>query len=147
MAEYPEPLFDEITDYKKRAFLAAYAHMGRLVRAAKAAQCNWRMHYYWLKVDPLYKEKFAEAQQMAGDFLEDEAVRRATEGVTRTRYYKDEPIGEDIEFSDTLLLFLLKGAKPEKYRERFEHSGKVTFDGDGLASLLGTARGGGDADP
>jgi hypothetical protein len=27
------------------------------------------------------------------------------------------------EYSDTLLIFLLKGLRPEKYRERFEHSG------------------------
>ena len=39
------------------------------------------------------------------------------------------------EYSDTLLIFLLKGLRPEKYRERFEHSGtgpggaiRVTYD-------------------
>lgn len=127
MAFYPETLFDEIADHTKRAFLAAYAHTGRLVRAAKAAQCNWRMHYYWLKVDPHYAEKFAEAKQMAGDFLEDEAIRRATEGVTRTIFFKDTPIAEETDYSDTLLIFLLKGAKPEQYKDRFqvEHKGAV----------------------
>jgi hypothetical protein len=31
------------------------------------------------------------------------------------------------EYSDTLLIFLLKGARPEKYRERADvrHSGKI----------------------
>lgn len=85
------------------------------------------MHYYWLKVDPLYAEKFAEAKRMAGDFLEDEAIRRATEGVTRTVFYKDAPIAEETDYSDTLLIFLLKGAKPEQYKDRYqiEHKGAV----------------------
>jgi hypothetical protein len=36
--------------------------------------------------------------------------------VTHEPYY-------ELEYSDTLLIFLLKGIRPEKYRERFEHSG------------------------
>jgi hypothetical protein len=32
------------------------------------------------------------------------------------------------KYSDTLLIFLLKGRKPERYRERVEHSGKVSLE-------------------
>jgi len=32
-------------------------------------------------------------------------------------------VGEITKKSDTMLIFMLKGAKPETYRERFEHSG------------------------
>jgi len=147
MAEYVETLFQEITDHHKRAFLAAYAHTGRITQAAKSAKVNWRNHYNWIKHDPLYAEAFAEAQQMAGDWLEDEAIRRAKEGVVKPVFWQGQHVDNVVEYSDTLLIFVLKGAKPEKYRERFEHTGKVTLDGDGLASLLGAARGGGDADP
>jgi hypothetical protein len=30
--------------------------------------------------------------------------------------------------SDTLLIFLLEGRKPERYRERVEHSGRLSLE-------------------
>lgn len=123
VAEYPETLFPEITDPKKKAFLAAYAHTGRITQAGRSAQVNWRNHYNWMHSDPVYAQTFALAQQMAGDWLEDEAIRRAKEGILRAVHYQGVHVDDVVEFSDTLLIFLLKGAKPEKYRERFEHTG------------------------
>lgn len=120
MAEYPESLFPEISDPKKRAFLAAYAHTGRITYAAKAAQTNWRSHYNWLYADPVYANAVLVAKRMAGDFLEEEAIRRALEGVTRRVFFRDELIDERQEYSDVLLIFLLKGAKPDTYREHVD---------------------------
>jgi hypothetical protein len=91
----------EITHPKKRAFLAAYSICGSLTQAAKRAKIERRIHYHWLR-DPDYAEAFAEAREQAGDALEDEAMRRAHAG------------------SDTLVIFLLKGFRPERYRERFD---------------------------
>jgi hypothetical protein len=116
-------LFPKITHPQKRAVLAAYVECGRISHAAQAAHVALRLHYYWKQSDPDYVEAWHEAQLMVGDILEDEAVRRAHEGVMRQKFYKDQVIAEEIEYSDTLLIFLLKGAKPEKYRERFEHTG------------------------
>ena len=124
MAEYVESLFQEITDPHRRAFLAAYAHTGRITQAAKSAQVNWRNHYHWVKNDPVYAAAFQEAQSMAADFLEDEAIRRAKEGVLKPVYYKGEHVDNMLEFSDTLMVLLLKGAMPAKYRERYEHTGQ-----------------------
>lgn len=65
--------------------------------------------------------------------LEDEAVRRGYEGVERpvTIAGKREIIRE---YSDTLLIFLLKAARPQKYRDyvRQEHVGP---DGTPLNSI------------
>ena len=96
--------------------MAAYAHTGRITRAATAAQVNWRNHYNWLK-DPSYAHAFTEAQGMAADFLEEEAIRRAVEGVQKPVFYRGEHVDNVKEYSDTLLILMLKGAKPEKYRE------------------------------
>ena len=50
--------------------------------------------------------------------------RRAVEGVEEpVGWYKGEAGGVVRKYSDTLLIFLLKGRKPEMYRERYEHSG------------------------
>jgi hypothetical protein len=100
------------------------AHTGRITVSAKQAGVTWRTHYNWMK-DPEYAVAFEEARKMAGDFLEEEAIRRAREGVMRPVHYKGAHVDDVPEFSDTLLIFLLKGAKPERYKERTEHSGEV----------------------
>jgi hypothetical protein len=125
LADYAESLFHEIADPKKRAFLAAFAHTGRITQAAKSAQVGWRNHYNWLKSDPTYADVFLEAKRMAGEWLEDEAVRRAKEGILKPVFWQGEHVDNVLEYSDTLLIFLLKGAMPEKYRERFEHTGQA----------------------
>lgn len=117
MATYPEPLFQQITHQEKRAFLAAFAHCGRIRRACHAANISWKSHYLWLKDDEDYKAAFEEAKEMAGDFLEDEAIRRAVEGVQKPVFYKGEHVDNVTEYSDTLLIVAMKGAKPDKYKE------------------------------
>jgi hypothetical protein len=64
------------------------------------------------------------AKEMAADRLEEEAWRRAVDGVEEpVGFYRGEPGAYVRRYSDTLLIFLLKGLRPEKYRERYEHSG------------------------
>jgi hypothetical protein len=36
-------------------------------------------------------------------------------------FYQGEKVGTVQKYSDTLLIFLMKGVRPEKYRERFGH--------------------------
>ncbi len=58
---------------------------------------------------------FAHAE--ACDALASEARRRAVEGVLKPVYYKGKLVGFIREYSDTLLMFLMKAAMPEKYRD------------------------------
>ncbi|HEX6937920.1 MAG TPA: hypothetical protein VF158_00810, partial [Longimicrobiales bacterium] len=73
--------------------------------------------------------------EQAADHLEAEARRRALEGVERKQFtQRGDPIIDpatgkhyvERAYSDTLLIFLLKGARPERYRDRqqLEHVGK-----------------------
>jgi uncharacterized protein YbjQ (UPF0145 family) len=109
---------------KKSAFLAAYRELGMVRKSAEAAQVAVGSHYNWLKEfgpeGDLYRKLFAEAHEQAVTAMEDEAVRRATKGVVKDVFYKGEVCGQATEYSDTLLIFLLKAANPEKYRERYE---------------------------
>lgn len=102
----------------KRAFLVAYAESGNVTLAATAAQIDRATHYKWLAADESYAEAFYEAGEAAADLLEKEARRRAVEGVERPVFHKGEECGRIREYSDHLLMFLLKGVRPEKYRER-----------------------------
>ena len=58
--------------------------------------------------------------------MEAEARRRGVEGTLKPVFYKGEECGQVREYSDTLLIFLLKAHDP-KYRDRqqVEHSGSV----------------------
>jgi hypothetical protein len=123
MAQYPEPLFSHITHDKKRAFLAAFAHTGRIRRACDAAQMSWKSHYLWLDDDPEYAAAFADATRMAGDFLEDEAIRRALEGWEKKVFHQGQHVDNDRLYSDPLMIFLLKGSKPDRYKDRTQLSG------------------------
>jgi len=124
----PASPFSTILHPKKRAVLAAYAKSGRLVYSCKQAKTDAFMHYYWMKTDPAYVTAFADAQELVANLLEEEAIRRATKG--------PRP-------SDTLLIFLMKGARPEKYRDNVhikqEVSGEVTLTWSDRLSRAHTA--------
>lgn len=130
---------------KKRAFLAAYAECGNVTRAAEIAGVSRRSHVDWMK-DESYAEAFRAAEEHAADRLEQEARRRAIEGVDEPIFYKGERCGVVRKYSDTLLIFLLKGARPEKYREnvRQEISGPdgepLTIQIDGGFQVPGAAK-------
>ena len=100
---------DKIQHPKKRAFLAAFESCGSVSRACKAAEINRSTHYEWLESDPEYVQAFDEAKENCGEELEAVARERAVKG------------------SDTLLIFLLKGCMPEKYKDRVSQDVKHEF--------------------
>ncbi len=112
-----------ITHLKKRAYLAAFAKTGTHLRAAKASRVHRRSHYRWMEEDPAYRAAFEEAKADAADSLESEAIRRARDGWYEPVYQNGRKVGVVKKFSDTLLIFTLKGLLPEKYKDRHEHTG------------------------
>ncbi|MFA6358572.1 MAG: hypothetical protein WCY09_07955 [Candidatus Omnitrophota bacterium] len=120
--------FARIRHPKKRAFLSAFAKLGTVGRAAKLARIDRHTHANWLKEEgeqgDLYRQAFADATDEAGDIMEAEARRRAVDGVEKPVFGSlgqgqgSGEVGRVQEYSDTLLIFLLKGARPEKFRER-----------------------------
>lgn len=80
-----------------------------------------------MRDDPTYPDRFHQAEEKAARTLEDEAVRRAHEGLRKAVRYKGRIVGYETEYSDTILLALLKGNNPEKFRDRqaIEHSGTI----------------------
>ena len=107
---------------KKRAFLKALAQTANISLAAKAAKINRCTPVRWRadKNDALFQELYDQAIESACDLLEAEAQRRAVFGVEEPVYQGGELVGTIQRYSDTLLIFLLKGARPAKYRERYE---------------------------
>ena len=147
-----EPTADEIEHLKKRAFLAAYETVGNISRAARSADISRGTHYDWMEKDPAYRAGFEKAHRRASDLLEEEARRRAMEGYHEPVVYKGHFTGEWVmpdgsdpwdpetgrrkpgavfernvvrRYSDTLLIFLMKGNNPDKFGDKLRHSGVV----------------------
>jgi len=116
---------DKIVHPKKRALLAAFRETASISRAAAMAEVRRTSHYDWMK-DPAYAAAFNEAREQAAQVLEDEAVRRAHEGVEEPIFQGGRRVGTVRKYSDVLLIFLLKGLRPDRYKERVaaEHTGK-----------------------
>jgi hypothetical protein len=108
---------NKILQHKKRAFLEAYAYTGNITKAAEIADMPRQNHYDWMKFDPDYPAAFKNADEAASERLETEARRRAVEGTSKPVFYQGAVCGAIQEYSDNLLMFLLKGSKPQKYRE------------------------------
>lgn len=141
----------------EKAFLTAFRETGIVTRACISAKVGRRTVYHHKERCGEFAELWEEAYQDAMDRLEDEARRRAVDGLVRMKFKRNgDPIrhpflcecghrkgehflegsrcrGADCgcdsflgapyfehEYSDTLLIFLLKGGRPEKFRDRFD---------------------------
>lgn len=123
---------------KKAAFLAAYVECATIRGASRATGTNPSSHYDWLRSDHEYVAAFEQAERDSVKTLEEEARRRAHDGCRRLKFTaKGRPLIDpetgtpyvEHVYSDNLMMFLLKGAAPEKYRERIDnhHSGDVNL--------------------
>ena len=65
---------------------------------------------------------WAEAEEHFNDMLQAEAVRRAVEGTEKGIWHQGKLVGIEQQYSDPLLMFLLKGKKPETFGNKVEHS-------------------------
>lgn len=116
-------LFQQIRHPQKRAFLIAYSELSSTERSVAVAKIHRALPYHWRRTDPLFAQAWEEAKAMVAEALEEEAIRRAKD-YEETHYTADGTPYPVMKHSDTLLIFLLKGAMPAKYRERYEHTGQ-----------------------
>jgi hypothetical protein len=61
-------------------------------------------------------------------------VRRARDGITEPVCQGGKLVGHVQKYSDSLLIFLLKGAKPKKYSERMQ--AQISGSDDGPVQYL-----------
>ncbi|MCZ7539729.1 MAG: terminase [Anaerolineae bacterium] len=107
-------------------FLTALEESASVTAAAAAAGITRQNAYNHRRHDDSFAEKWSRALEIGIGTLEDEAVRRALEGVEEPIYQRGEYCGTINRYSDTLLIFLLKSHKPEVYNrpQRQEITGR-----------------------
>ena len=107
------------TPKRKAAALDAYRNSGVVLLAATAAGVHRATIYNWLKADPAFCDAWQAAGEDAIERLELEARRRA------------------MASSDTLLTFLLKSLRPERYREHLDVRFDLRQEAERIASRVG----------
>ena len=88
------------TPKKEEAFFNAVRDGRSISAACLGASITRSSAYLWRESDPAFKAKWDECVEEGTDRLEDEAMRRAVDG------------------SDTLLIFMLKARRPQKFKDR-----------------------------
>jgi hypothetical protein len=122
----------------QRRMLEALARGMSPTSAANAAGVGRSTAYLWRQKDPQFAQNWDEVVAEGIDRLEDEAYRRAVEGVKRPVYRGGVVVGEITKYSDKLLIFLLKRRRPEVFAGSDDASGK----GDTKALSVEEARSG-----
>lgn len=102
-------------------FLKELCKTGNVQSSCRKAKVTRQNAYLARKADVVFAAAWEEAIEIATEALELEARRRAERGVLEPIYYQGERVGAVRKYSDTLLIFLLKAHRPEKYRDNVRH--------------------------
>lgn len=114
----------EIPPARLAKFLEALAEACSITEACRRALVGRSTVYEHREADPEFARAWDAAIEAGTEKLEAEAIRRAHRGISRPVWHKGKRVGIERHYSDVLLMFMLKGRKPEVYRERFEMTGK-----------------------
>ena len=108
------------TAEKQAIFFATLSETCHVGESAAAAGVDRQTIYYHRNKFPEFAEAFEEARARGAEALEDELMRRAKAGVTESVFHKGEEVATVQRYSDVLGIFLMKGAMPDKYKDRSE---------------------------
>lgn len=111
------PSIDEAVWIKFMALVAF--HAGNVRRACIEMKIPRQQVWDMEQKDPAFKLRLQQAKDQGIDALEEEGIRRAYEGVEEpVGFYQGNSNETKTVYSDTLLMFMLKANRPEKYAER-----------------------------
>lgn len=120
------------TPIKATQFLTALSECGSVTLACEIAGIARNSAYLWKRDDESFRKSWESAVEFAGDLLESEAFRRAHDGYDKPIYQGGQLVGTVREYSDTLMTFLLRGLKRERYGDKTEllgaNGGPIVFE-------------------
>jgi hypothetical protein len=129
-----------MTDERVAKLLACLREGASITSACMQAGVARRTATEWRSSDPEFSEAFEESYAIGVEVLEKEAYRRAVDGNERPVFQRGVQIGTERQFSDSLLMFLLKARDP-RFRDKatVEMTGKdggpVQTEGIDLSKL------------
>lgn len=99
-------------------YLAAQAAGLSVTRARMYAGVTTGVMRIAMEMAPELLELEREAQDASADICEDEAFRRAVDGVDKPVFWQGTECGKTREYSDRLIERILKAKRPAKYADR-----------------------------
>lgn len=131
-----------LLEAQRRMFLQRLSETGNVTDAAGHAGLNRCALYRARANNRAFGLAWETALELGIEAIEDEAVRRATEGWLDPVFYQGKVCGQARKYSDGLLMFLLKARKPEVYKDRkaVEHQADLSL-AQLLAEIDGTSTG------
>jgi hypothetical protein len=108
----------KMTEKKMWEILDEVSKDANVIRACTACAVSRNAFYDKMRAEPeKWKDEYEKAVDLGTDALIDEGRRRAHQGVRKAIYYNGEIVGFERVYSDSLLMFLVKGRRHE-YRDR-----------------------------
>lgn len=102
----------------QKRYLQGLVRVGTASAGIKAAGIDWPTLRRWREVDVEFIVREQAARDQIADKLEQEAIRRAVRGTKKAVYQGGLLAGYVTEFSDQLLVTMLKATRPERFRDR-----------------------------
>lgn len=132
---YRDPI-EELEHPKQRIMLRVFQDCFNITTATRAAGIHRSLHYKWRDSDSAYARAFDQVRRQASDILESELMERVFKGVPKLVMNGGKPVfdknGDPLyEYvkDPATLIFALKAAMPDKYRDKFQ---APTGDDDGV---------------
>jgi hypothetical protein len=101
----------------EEVFLLTLRQQPNVTFACEAADVARQTVYARKDSNEEFAKRMNDAIEEGADRLEQEAWRRAHDGILKPVYQGGMLVGHINEYSDTLMILLLKGHKPRKFRE------------------------------
>ena len=119
-----------LTEKKRVTFLKTLSEGWSVSAACGRAEISRSNVYLWREKSPEFAAAWDRAIEIGTDTLEDEAARRARDGIEEPVFYKGVCVAHVRKYSDVLLMFLLNGRRPQKFRQQalIQHDVRVKLE-------------------
>lgn len=112
-----------MTNAQKERYILALRQRGLESTAANTAGVTMKEVRAAYKADPIFEEQAHESMDLATDAFEEEAIRRAVDGVEKGIYFRGFEVATETTYSDALLVKVLAARRPELYGNKTEITG------------------------
>lgn len=111
-----------VTEAQWSKFYEVFSETANVSKSCEVANFSRTYFYQRLKEDAEFKKQHELEFEKAVDKMEEEARRRAFQGILEPVFHKGEVVGHKRCFSDGLAMFLLSGYKPKVFKQRVENT-------------------------
>lgn len=113
--EFGDRVYTQLSPLVVDLFLEGVSRSNSITKVCAELNLSRVVVYAMKAQDSVFKQRLFDAQTIGVDAWEDEAARRAFDGVERKVFHQGVQIDTIKEYSDSLAIAMLRGAKPERY--------------------------------